>query len=366
MSKQLLLEGFKLGDYTLKNRIVMAPLTRSRADNPENKVTELHATYYGQRAGAGLIITEATQISKQGVGYINTPGIYSEAQVEGWKLVTKAVHENGGLIFNQIWHVGSVSHPDFHNGELPVSASAVNPNTQAYTFEGLKDSVVPRPLTIEEIKSTIQDYRKGAANAIKAGFDGVEVHGANGYLIDQFLQDSTNQRTDEYGGSAENRAKFLFEVLDAVIAEIGTSKKVGLRLSPSGLVHTKGDSDSKNTYRYVIEKLNEYDLAYLHLIEPLVPLSEDTHFAKEVAKFYHQYYKGTIISNGGYDQDKGNKTLEEGTADLIAYGTLFISNPDLPKRFEVGAELAQPDKDTFYTPGAKGYTDYPALEEVKS
>lgn len=366
MSKQLLLESFQLGDYTLKNRIIMAPLTRSRADNPENKVTDLHVTYYSQRATAGLIITEATQISKQGVGYVNTPGIHSEAQVEAWKKVTDAVHAQGGLIFNQLWHVGSISHPDFHDGELPVSASDVNPNAQVYTHNGFTHTVAPRPMTVSEIKSTVQDYRKAAANALRAGFDGVEIHGANGYLVDQFIQDSTNKRSDEYGGSVENRSRFLFEILDEVISEVGTSKKVGLRLSPSGLFNTKGDSDSKNTWTYVIEKLNGYDLAYLHLVEPLVPLPEDTHFAKEVAKFYRKSYQGTLISNGGYTQEKGNQTLAEGHADLIAYGTLFISNPDLPRRFELGAALAEPDKNTFYTPGAKGYIDYPSLEEIKA
>lgn len=362
MPTQPLLSSFKLGKLELSNRIVMAPLTRSRADNPENAPTELHAEYYSQRASAGLIITEATQVSKQGVGYINTPGIHSAAQIEGWKKVTKAVHEAGGKIFLQLWHVGYVSHPDFHNGELPVSASAINPNTKSFTPQGFKDTVESRALTIEEIKETIQDYRRGARNAIDAGMNGVEVHGANGYLIDQFIQDSTNLRTDEYGGSIENRSRFLFEILDEVIAELGDSTRVGLRLSPSGLFNTQGDSNSKNAWTYVIQKLNDYNLAYVHFVEPLVPLPEDTHFAKQVLDFYGKLYTGTKIINGGYDQDKGNKEIGEGNADLVAYGKPFISNPDLPKRFELNAPLAQWDQDTFYTPGPKGYTDYPALE----
>jgi N-ethylmaleimide reductase len=367
MSKhQTLLTNYTLGDQELTNRMVMAPLTRSRADNPENAPTELHAAYYRQRASAGLIISEGSQISKRAVGYINTPGIYSEAQVEGWKKVTEAVHEEGGKIFLQLWHVGRMSHPDFHGGELPLAPSALNPGEKSYTPEGFKDTVEPKAMTIAEIKQTIQDFKQAAKNAIEAGFDGVEIHASNGYLLHQFFNSTSNIRTDEYGGSKENRGRVLFEVIDAV-KEVVPENRIGVRMNPSlhGIFGTTLNEDTIPTHDYLIERLNEYKLAYLHLSEPFSDVSELAYAEPHIAKRYRPVYKGTLIINGGFDQEKGNKVIEEGDADLVAYGKLFIANPDLPRRFELGTELNDWNSDTFYTPGAKGYTNYPTLEEVE-
>jgi N-ethylmaleimide reductase len=360
---QPLLTPVKLGDYQLKNRVVMAPMTRDRADNPELAPTGLHAEYYAQRAGAGLIITEGSQISPQGVGYINTPGIHSAAQIAGWKRVTDAVHARGGRIFLQLWHVGAVSHPDFHGGALPVSASAFNPGAKVFTpsFQQ-KDTVAARELSTAEVQQVVQDFAQGAKNAIAAGFDGVEIHGANGYLVQQFLRDSSNQRTDQYGGSIENRARFLFEVVEAVSKAVGAGK-TGIRLSPTNTYNNPADSDSKALYDYVIGKLNDYHLAYLHLRDAAGPVSGNNQVA-DVTGHYRNIYKGTLITNTGYDRDKGNAAVASGRADLVAYGVPFISNPDLVERFAAEAELAKADSTTFYSPGPKGYTDYPALRSA--
>ena len=359
--QQPLLTPVKLGDYELKNRVVMAPMTRDRADNPALAPTELHAEYYGQRAGAGLIVTEGSQVSPQGVGYINTPGIHSEAQVEGWKKVTAAVHARGGRIFLQLWHVGAVSHPDFHGGALPVGPSEFNPNGKAWTPAGVqKDMVASRALSTAEVQAVVQDFAQGARNAIAAGFDGVEIHGANGYLIQQFLRDSSNKRTDQYGGSIENRARFLFEVVEAVVKAVGAGK-TGLRLSPTNSYNNPPDSDSRALYDYVISKLNGYHLAYLHLRDAAGPVSGHNQVA-DVTGHYRALYKGTLITNTGYDRDKGNAAVESGRADLVAYGVPFISNPDLVERFRQGAPLAKADANTFYSAGPKGYTDYEALQ----
>ena len=365
--QQEILKQCTLGDLTLNNRLVMAPMTRSRAENPENAPIDLHATYYRQRASAGLVISEGSQVSKRAVGYINTPGIYSNEQVEGWKKVTEAVHEEGGKIFIQLWHVGRMSHPDFHGGELPLAPSALNPNQKSYTSEGLKDTVVPKEMSIEEIKQTVQDFKKATKNAMDAGFDGVEIHASNGYLLHQFFNSTSNHRTDEYGGSKENRSRILFEIIDA-IKEIMPENRIGVRMNPSlhGIFGMTLNEDTIPTFDYLIERLNDYQLAYLHLSEPMNDISEIPAAEPNVAKRYRPIYKGTLIINGGFDQEKGNKVIEEGLADLVAYGKLFISNPDLPKRFELGAELSEWDSDTFYTPGAKGYTDYPVLEEVEN
>lgn len=364
MHTQPLLQPIKMGSITLKNRIVMAPMTRSRADNDGNVPTaELQGLYYQQRASAGLIITEGSQVSKQAVGYIHTPGIYSEAQVEGWKKVTKMVHDADGKIFIQLWHVGRISHPDFHDGALPVSASAINPNTKSFTPQGFKDTVTPRALTVEEIKSTVQDFKNAAKNAMEAGFDGVEIHSSNGYLFHQFFSATSNVRTDAYGGSIENRARFLFEVLDA-IQEVMPINRVGVRLNPSAhnLFGITVDEQTIPTFDYIVTKLNEYDLAYLHLSEPFTDVSNEPLAIQEVAKHYRPIYKGTLMINSNFDQEKGNKVIEDGVADLVAYGKLFISNPDLVERFSAHKPLAAWDKDTFYTTGAKGYTDYPMIE----
>ncbi|MFT7352523.1 MAG: N-ethylmaleimide reductase [Flavobacterium sp.] len=360
MSTQNLLQPINK-NISLRNRVVMAPLTRSRADNEGNIPTdELHGLYYEQRASAGLIITEGSQVSKEAVGYINTAGIYSDEQTEGWKLVTKRVHDKGGKIFIQLWHVGRMSHPDFHNGELPLSSSALNPNSKSYTPEGFKDTVTPKAMTTEDIKRTVKDFQHAAANAVKAGFDGVEIHSSNGYLFQQFFNGTSNNRTDEYGGSIENKARFFFEVLDA-IKEVIPQEKIGARFNPSlnGVFGTTMDEETIPTFEYIITKLNDYNLAYVHLSEPFTDVSEIPYAVKEIAKHFRPLYNGTLMINSEFDQEKGNKVLEEENADLVAYGKLYISNPDLVERFENNLELTKWDEDTFYVPGAKGYTDYP-------
>ncbi|MCJ7757903.1 MAG: alkene reductase [Gillisia sp.] len=362
MKEQALLKDYKRGVLDLPNRLVMAPMTRSRADNPGNIPTgKLQGEYYGQRASAGLIISEGAQVSERAVGYINTPGIYSKEQVEGWKEVTKKVHQENGRIFIQLWHVGRMSHPDFHKGELPLAPSAINPNAKSFTSEGLKDTVTPKAMTIEDIKTTVKDFANAAKNSMEAGFDGVEIHSSNGYLFHQFFNATSNHRTDEYGGNIENRTRILFEVIDA-IKEVMPENRIGLRLNPSlhGIFGMTLDKETIPTFDYIIEKLNEYDLAYLHLSEPFTDVSEVPFAETEIAKRYRPIYNGTIIINGGFDQEKGNAVLESGNADLVAYGKPYISNPDLAERFEQNLPLTEYDKDTFYTPGTAGYLDYEA------
>ncbi|SKB72941.1 alkene reductase [Maribacter arcticus] len=364
MSKQALLTPFHK-NIQLKNRVVMAPMTRSRAANAENKpVEELHVVYYRRRASAGLIITEGSQVSKDAVGYVNTAGIYSKAQVEGWKKVTEAVHNDGGKIFIQLWHVGRMSHPDFHNGELPLAPSAINPNAQSYTPEGFKDTVTPKAMTKEDIKQTIADFVTAAKNAVEAGFDGVEIHSSNGYLFHQFFNGTSNTRTDEYGGSIENKTRFFFEVLDAM-KEVIPQEKIGARFNPSlhGLFGITMDEETIPTFEYIIKKLNDYNLAYVHLSEPFTDVSEISFAVKHIAKHFRPLYNGTLMINGGFDQESGNKVIEAGDADLVALGKPFISNPDLVERFEHNYELAEWDNDTFYTPGQKGYIDYATYKE---
>ncbi len=348
-------------NINLKNRVVMAPMTRSRAVNDENKPTdELQGLYYEQRASAGLIITEGSQVSERAVGYVNTPGIHTKAQVEGWKKVTKRVHDKGGKIFIQLWHVGRMSHPDFHDGELPLSSSAINPNEQSYTPDGFKDTVTPKEMTKEDIKTTVEDFKNAAKNAVEAGFDGVEIHSSNGYLFHQFFNGTSNKRTDEYGGSHENKARFFFEVLDA-IKEVIPEEKIGARFNPSlnGVFGMTMDEDTIPTFEYIIKKLNDYNLAYIHLSEPFTDVSDIPYALTEIAKHFRPLYNGTLMINAGFDQDSGNEVIASGNADLVAFGKPYISNPDLVERFEKGLELADWDKDTFYTPGKEGYTDYP-------
>jgi N-ethylmaleimide reductase len=345
----------------LKNRVVMAPMTRSRAVSDQKKPTdELHGLYYEQRASAGLIITEGSQVSERAVGYVNTPGIHTKAQVEGWKKVTKRVHDKGGKIFIQLWHVGRMSHPDFHNGELPLAPSAINPNAQSYTPDGFKDTVTPKEMTKEDIKTTVEDFKNAAKNAVEAGFDGIEIHSSNGYLFHQFFNGTSNTRTDEYGGSHENKARFFLEVLDAV-KEVIPEEKIGTRFNPSlnGVFGMTMDKDTIPTFEYIIKKLNDYNLAYIHLSEPFTDVSDIPYAVTEIAKHFRPLYNGTLMINGGFDQDSGNEVIASGNADLVAYGKPYISNPDLVERFEHGIELAEWDKDTFYTPGKEGYTDYP-------
>ncbi|WP_458629359.1 alkene reductase [Winogradskyella sp. PC D3.3] len=352
-------------NITLKNRVVMAPMTRSRADNNEKVATDdLQGLYYEQRASAGLIITEGSQVSKEAVGYINTPGIHSKAQVEGWKTVTKRVHAKGGTIFIQLWHVGRISHPDFHDGALPVSASAINPNAQSFTPNGFKDTVTPKAMTLEDIKRTVTDFKNAAANAVEAGFDGIELHSSNGYLFQQFFNGCSNTRTDAYGGSIENRARFFFEVLDAMKTVI-PEEKIGVRFNPSlhGLFGITIDEETIPTFEYIIKKLNDYNLAYVHLSEPFTDVSEVPFAVTDIAKHFRPLYNGTLMINTNFDQEKGNKVLADGDADLVAFGKPFVSNPDLVERFEKHLALAEWDKDTFYTSGKKGYTDYPFASE---
>lgn len=353
----------KLGSLELPNRIVMAPLTRNRAA-AGNVPTEMNATYYTQRSSAGLIISEATQVSPQGQGYPNTPGIHSQEQVAGWRLVTDAVHAHGGRIFLQLWHVGRISHPSLQpGGELPVAPSAIAPEGDASTLEGPKPYVTPRALETAEIPGIVEDYRKGAENALAAGFDGVEIHSANGYLLDQFLQDGTNKRTDEYGGSIENRARLLMEVTEAVVGVWG-GERVGVRLSPSGTFNSMSDSNPGALFSYVAAALNRFNLAYLHLVDPRTDNHNtvENHTQGFPVGYFRPIFNGTLITAGGYDLELGNAVLASGDADLVAYGRLYIANPDLPERFAANAALNKPDRDTFYGGDEKGYIDYPSLE----
>lgn len=364
MNSQILLTPYHK-NIQLNNRVVMAPMTRSRAANDENAPTEnLHVPYYTQRASAGLIITEGSQVSKQAVGYVNTAGIHSKTQVEGWKKVTESVHAAGGKIFIQLWHVGRMSHPDFHDGELPLAPSAINPNAKSFTSEGFKDTVTPKEMTKDEIKSTVNDFVNAAKNAVEAGFDGVEIHSSNGYLFHQFFNATSNTRTDEYGGSIENRARFFFEVLDAV-KEVIPQEKIGARFNPSldGLFGMSMDKETIPTFEYIIKKLNDYNLAYIHLSEPFTDVSDIPYAVQNIAQHFRPSYNGTLMINAGFDQESGNKIIEEGHADLVAYGKLYISNPDLVARFKNGYELAEWDEDTFYSGGKEGYLDYPTYKE---
>jgi N-ethylmaleimide reductase len=353
---------YQLGPLQLKNRMVMAPLTRSRAEHG-NIPSAMAPEYYSQRAGAGLIVTEATQAGPGGQGYIATPGIHSDEQVAGWSRVTDAVHRKGGLIFMQLWHVGRISHPDFLGGQLPVGPSAIAPRgVQTYTAGGLKDIPAPRALEVHEIAAIVEEFRRAAQNARAAGFDGVEVHGANGYLLDQFLEDSTNSRTDQYGGSIENRARLLFEVIDAVAGAWGR-ERVGVRLSPGGSFNDMCDCHPEQTFGYVAKRLAGLDLAYLHLIEPAQAQGE--HPNRDLsAHFFRPLYPGTLIVAGGYDLERANAVLRSGEADLVAFGQLFLANPDLPERFRQRAPLNVPDRATFYGGGAAGYVDYPTLAQI--
>jgi N-ethylmaleimide reductase len=357
--KPTLFSSYRLGPLELKNRIVMAPMTRNRAGKL-NEPTELNARYYEQRASAGLIVTEASQISPQGLGYPGTPGIYSAQQVAGWNLVTEAVHRRGGKIFLQLWHVGRISHPSLQpDGALPVAPSAIKPAGQAFTFTGLLDFVTPRALETKEIAGIVNDFAHGARCAKAAGFDGVEIHAANGYLIDQFLRDGSNHRTDEYGGSLENRVRFLREVTQAVTGVWGP-ERVGVRFSPVSDFNDMRDSDPHATFSRAAEVMNELKVGYMHVVETLNSPAQNK---GRVTPAIRLKFRGAVIANGGYDLAKGNEILSHGEADLVSYGVLFLANPDLPVRFEKGGQkLNQPDQKSFYGGGEKGYTDYPVLQ----
>ena len=355
---QDLFSPVQLGSISLKNRIVMAPLTRNRAG--EGGVPQaMNVTYYQQRASAGLIITEATPISAMAHGYPALPGIYTEAQIAGWKKVTDAVHAEGGKIVMQLWHVGRISHPSLlPNGVLPVAPSAIKPAGKAFTYGGLVDYVTPRALEASELSAVVQDYVQATNNALKAGFDGVEVHAANGYLLDQFMRDGSNHRTDQYGGSIENRARLLLEVLQAVVNTAGADK-VGLRLSPVNPFNDMKDSHPQALFNHVVSQLNVFNLAYLHVVEGGIHgggIADPFDFAS-----LRQLYKGAYMANLSYDKAKGNTAIASGHADCVAFGVPFIANPDLVARLAKDAPLNEADSKTFYGGTEKGYTDYPFL-----
>src|SRR5262245_819716 len=348
-----LLRPYRLGDLELANRLVMAPMTRSRAGE-HNVPNPLAETYYVQRASAGLIITEATQVSPQGVGYVRTPGIHSNAQIAAWRSVTEAVHRAGSKIFLQLWHVGRISHPDFHGGELPVAPSAIAAQGQVFTAAGLQPMVTPRALTVDELPGIVEQFRRGAGNAKAAGFDGVELHGANGYLLDQFLRDGTNRRTDAYGGPAENRARLPLEVTRAVI-EVWGADRVGYRISPNGAFNSMSDSNPIETFSHFTEELNKLGIIYLHVVDPAADGD------KRISPVLRSKFDRTYIVNGGFDFASADAVIRSGEADLVAFGAIFLANPDLPERYRIKAPLNQPDQATFYSGEEKGFTDYPIL-----
>ena len=337
-----------LRNLRLPNRIIMAPMTRGRA-GVQRTANSLMAEYYSQRATAGLIVTEATAISAQGYGWVGSPAIYTEAHVAGWKGVTDAVHRQGGRIFLQLWHTGRVSHPDFQDGETPIAPSAIAAAGKTHTPSGVKPYVVPRAMTQRDIANAVREYARAAERAWKAGFDGVEIHAANGYLIDQFIRDGSNHRTDAYGGSVQNRLRFLLEVTEAV-ARVVPVDRIGVRLSPTNPYNDMLDGNPAATFTQAAKALSRFGLAYLHVVESV-----------QVASDMRLHFDGPFILNGGYDAATGAAALRAGEADMIAYGRHFLANPDLVERFRRGAALNQPDTSTFYTDGPKGYTDYMPL-----
>ncbi len=351
---QTFFDPLRVGEIELDNRIVMAPMTRSRADDAGVQPAYV-AEYYRQRASAGLIITEATNVSPMAKGYVRTPGIYNVEQSESWRPVAEAVHARGGKIFMQIFHTGRIALPDFlPEGERPVAPSAVRAKGQNYTDEGMKEFVTPREITREEISQAVRDFASSAANAVGVGFDGVELHAASGYLVQQFLSTNVNLRADEYGGSIENRARFLFEVLDAMIAAIG-AERVGVKFSPRMPFNDMEELDADEVYPYVLEKLNGRGLAYIHVGD----FTGEGWHAK-----LRPVYKGVYFAGAGLTKESGEELLARGLADAVVYGTKFLANPDLPERFRRGVPLNEPDQATFYTPGERGYTDYPVLERL--
>jgi len=356
-----LLTPVQVGPYTLRNRMVMAPMTRNRAGEGDAP-TPLNATYYEQRSSAGLIVTEGSQVAPEGLGYPGTPGIYSDLQVAGWRRVTDAVHDRGGRIFLQLWHVGRVSDPTLQpGGALPVAPSAVPIQGTYRSRTGTWPYATPRALGLAEIPSVVKQFADGARRALEAGFDGVEIHGANGYLIDQFLRDGTNRRTDAYGGPVESRARFLLEVTGA-LAEVWGAERVGVRLSPTSGFNDMSDSDPLATFGYAAGALARFGLAYLHVIAPgALDRSTPEH---EVARTLRERFGGRFMLNGGFGRETGNAAVAEGLADLVSFGALFLANPDLPERFAEGAALNPPDRATFYGGAEKGYIDYPTRSQV--
>jgi N-ethylmaleimide reductase len=354
----------QIGPYRLSHRVVMAPLTRMRSD-PGDIPSDLMVEYYTQRASeGGLIISEATPVSPRGYGYAGAPGIYSDTQIAGWRRVTNAVHAKGGRIFLQLWHVGRQSHVDLQpNGEAPVAPSAIAAEGYAYTSQGEAPFSMPRALELHEIPAIIEEFRSGAARALRAGFDGVEIHGANGYLPDQFLQDGTNKRTDEYGGPIENRARFLLKVTRAAISVWGADR-VGVRISPSSKYGSMSDSDPQATFGYMTTALDRLGIAYLHVVEPRIKGNEEIAHgqAPVAAQHLRSKFSRTLIAAGGYTPASAEAIVTSGDADLVAFGRHFISNPDLPERLRRGLPLNHYDRSTFYGGDARGYTDYPRAE----
>ncbi|HZZ43209.1 MAG TPA: alkene reductase [Tepidisphaeraceae bacterium] len=363
MTNTNLFTELTVGPYKLPNRIIMAPMTRNRAGDG-NVPRDLNATYYQQRASAGLIITEATQISHQGQGYPNTPGIYSEDQLAGWRKVTTAVHQHGGHIFAQLWHTGRTSHSFYQPGNsLPVAPSAIPMTSPVYVpGQGMVPHETPRALDLHEIPALIADYARAAKNAIRAGFDGVEIHAANGYLIDQFLRDGTNHRTDRYGGSVANRTRFAVEIATAVTDAIGP-EHVGIRLSPSSTFNDMADSTPRETFGQVTEQLDRLHLAYLHVIAPTPKDAKHGGASHDLipVSFFRPIFKNTLIANGGYTLDSAQSAIADGFTDAVAFGTSFLANPDLPHRLRTSSPLTPADPTTFYGGDERGYTDYPAL-----
>lgn len=345
----------------LKNRMAMAPMTRSRASN-EGVVGAMTVLYYTQRASAGLIITEGVNISRQAIGSPLTPGLYTREQIEAWKKVTQSVHEKGSVIYAQLWHTGRVGHSLVRDGELPVAPSAIAIKGQKhFTMAGMQDFEIPRALTLEEIRQVVLDYKNAAINAMEAGFDGVELHAANGYLPQQFLSDNANQRTDEYGGSVDKRNHFVLEVMEAITSAVG-SGKAGIRLSPTVPNNDILHNNPVEQYIALISALNKMPLAYIHFINSIIPLDNLPHYPKDVIGVFGKATQHTVIANGGYNRETGETELERGIAQLISFGSSFLANPDLPRRFELEAGLNLPDRATMFGGGEKGYTDYAFLD----
>ncbi|MDE2120075.1 MAG: alkene reductase [Betaproteobacteria bacterium] len=362
-SELKLFQPTRIGCIDIANRVVMAPLTRSRADEPAGDVpgSDINVEYYRQRSGAGLIISEGTQVSPVGKGYMATPGIYSDAQVDGWRRITEAVHAAGSKMLAQIWHVGRITHPDLTGGAQPIAPSAIAPrDVVAYTHGGKVEIPVPQAMSVEQIAEVVGQFRRAAANALRAGFDGVEIHGANGYLIDQFLRDGANRRDDAYGGSVAARCRFALEIVDAVTAEIGAAR-VGIRLSPLTPFNDLADSNPQVTFDHLVEQLDRRSIAFVHFIEGATGGSRDVpgfDYARARKSF-----RGAYIANNGYDRAMALDAVASGRADAVAFGRAFIANPDLVQRLRTGAPLNAPDPKTFYTPGPAGYTDYPSLDD---
>ncbi|SDS91864.1 N-ethylmaleimide reductase [Maribacter dokdonensis] len=359
--KSKIFETITIGEHRLKNRIVMAPMTRSRAET-NGVPTDIMSAYYSQRASAGLIISEATQISLNGKSYPNTPGIYSKQQIKGWKKVTDGVHEAGGKIFIQLFHGGRISHPDTQGGKIPMAPSEIKPEGAIHTFPfgKKKQFITPRAIESTEIKEIVHQFGVAAKNALDAGFDGIEIHAANGYLIDQFLRDSTNKRTDAYGGSYQNRSRILLEIIQET-GKYFNLQHIGVRLSPLNNFNDISDSNPLGLYSYLLEELNSFKLAYVHFVEDGLT-SKNLDFFNGVSLTLGKYYNGKVMGNGNYTFERADSEILEGVVDFVSFGKLFISNPDLPKRFMLETEFNIPDENSYYSGGKRGYIDYESLE----